>query len=34
MDPSKRSDLQMEFRKQKYKKEGFKTGLDLFDEVT
>ena len=33
VDPSKRSDLRSEFRKQKFKKEGFKTGLDLFDEV-
>ncbi|CAL8462820.1 g2354 [Coccomyxa elongata] len=32
IDPSKRSDLRMEFRKQRFKKEGFKTGLDLFDE--
>jgi hypothetical protein len=33
VEPGKRKDLRMEFRKEKFKKEGFKTGMDLFDEV-
>ena len=33
VEPEKRQDMQLEYRLQKHKKEGFKTGLDLFDEV-
>ena len=31
--PEKRSDLRQQFRRERLKKDGFKTGLDLFDEV-
>ena len=33
VQPEKRSDLRQQFRRERLKKDGFKTGLDLFDEV-
>ena len=33
MEPEKRSDLRQQFRRERLRKDGFKTGLDLFDEV-
>ena len=33
VEPGKRKDLRLQFRKERNKREGFKTGLDLFDEV-
>jgi hypothetical protein len=33
VDPSKRKDLRLEFRKERFQREGFTTGMDLFDEV-
>lgn len=34
LEPGKRQDLQLAFRKEKYKKDGFKTGIDIYDKVT
>ena len=33
MEPGKRQDLRLAFRKEKLKKDGFKTGIDIYDEV-
>ena len=33
VEPGKREDLRLEFRKEKLKKDGFKTGIDIYDEV-
>ena len=33
MEPGKREDLRLAFRKEKLKKDGFKTGIDIYDEV-
>ena len=34
VEPGKRQDLQLAFRKEKLKKDGFKTGIDIYDGVT
>jgi len=34
VEPGKRHDLQLAFRKEKLKKDGFKTGIDIYDEVS
>ena len=33
VEPGKRQDLRLAFRKEKFKKDGFKTGIDIYDEV-
>ena len=33
MEPGKRQDLRLAFRKEKLKKDGFRTGIDIYDEV-
>ncbi len=33
VEPGKRDDLRLAFRKEKLKKDGFKTGIDIYDEV-